>query len=226
MAKSLSESGAKRLIEVRALKHYDSIEELLLAADLSRKDMNALAAAGALESLAGHRRNAAWLVAGIEKRPALLARAAIVESEITLMPLTETQDILADYDSNGLTLRRHPLALLRPRFEKHSFSTAEQLRHMPTKTPVHVVGLVTCRQHPGTAKGVIFVTLEDETGQINVVVWKKLSQKQRRPLLGARLLHVEGTLEREGDVIHVVAKNLVDRSVLIGNLNASSRDFH
>ncbi|HKB84212.1 MAG TPA: error-prone DNA polymerase [Burkholderiales bacterium] len=226
MAKSLSESGAKRLIEVRALKHYDSIEEFLIAADLSRKDMNALAAAGALESLAGHRRNAAWLVAGIEKRPALLARAAIVESEITLMPLTEAQDILADYDSNGLTLRRHPLALLRPRFEKHSFSTAEQLRHMPTKTPVHVVGLVTCRQHPGTAKGVIFVTLEDETGQINVVVWKKLSQKQRRPLLGARLLHVEGTLEREGDVIHVIAENLVDRSVLIGNLNASSRDFH
>lgn len=226
MAKGLSESGVKRLIEVRALRHHESIEALLLAADLSRKDMTALAASGALESLAGHRRSAAWAVSGIEKRPALLAGACIAESAIPLMPLTEAQDILADYESTGLTLRRHPLALLRPKLDKHSFSTAEQLRTMPTKTPVHVAGLVTCRQHPGTAKGVIFVTLEDETGQINVVVWKKLSRKQRRPLLGARLLHVEGMLERVDEVIHVIAENLVDRSAMIGNLNIRSRDFH
>ena len=226
MVKGLSENGAKRLLEVRALNEFESVEDLLLAANLSRKDMNVLAAAGALEPLAGHRRNAAWVVSGIEKRPPLLAHATIVESAITLTAPTEAQEIIDDYVSTGLTLRRHPLALLRPRFAKHSFSTAEQLKHMPTNTPVHVVGLVTCRQHPGTAKGVIFVTLEDETGQINVVVWKRLSQKQRRPLLGARLLHVEGMLEREGDVIHVIAEHLVDRSKLIGPLNASSRDFH
>ncbi len=166
------------------------------------------------------------MVSGIEKRPPLLAHATIVESAIALTAPTEAQEIIDDYVSTGLTLRRHPLALLRPRLAKHSFSTAEQLREMPTKTPVHVVGLVTCRQHPGTAKGVIFVTLEDETGQINVVVWERLSQKQRQPLLAARLLHVEGMLEREGDVIHVIAENLVDRSVLIGKLNVSSRDFH
>ncbi len=226
MVKGLAKVGAKRLIEMRALKQFESFEELLLAADLSRKDMNALAAAGALESLAGHRRNAAWLVAGIEKRLPVLASAPVVEASIALPAPSEAQEIIDDYAGAGLTLRRHPLALLRPRFDKHSFSTAEQLRDMPTKTPVHVVGLVTCRQHPGTAKGVIFVTLEDETGQINVVVWESLSRKQRRPLLEARLLHVEGTLEREGDVIHVIAENLVDRSRLIGNLNASSRDFH
>lgn len=226
MVKGLSESGAKRLIGIRALKRYESIEALLLAADLSRKDMNALGVAGAFESLAGHRRAAAWLVSGIEKRPALLSHAAIVESEITLTPPTEAQDILADYDSTGLTLRRHPLALLRPRLDKHSFSTAAQLKTMPTNTPVHVVGLVTCRQHPGTAKGVIFVTLEDETGQINVVVWKRLSRRQRRPLLGARLLLVEGMLERVDEVTHVIAENLEDRSRLIGNLNIRSRDFH
>ena len=226
MVKGLAKVGAKRLIEMRALKQFESFEELLLAADLSRKDMNALAAAGALESLAGHRRNAAWLVAGIEKRLPVLASAPVVEASIALPAPSEAQEIIDDYAGAGLTLRRHPLALLRPRFDKHSFSTAEQLRDMPTKTPVHVVGLVTCRQHPGTAKGVIFVTLEDETGQINIVVWESLSRKQRRPLLEARLLHVEGTLEREGDVIHVIAENLVDRSRLIGNLNASSRDFH
>ena len=233
MVKGLSKEAAQRLIAARSTQHpapasrpSRDFEELALSANLSRKDMNALAAAGALESLAGHRRNAAWLVAGIEKRLPVLASASIVEATIALPAPSEAQEIIDDYASTDLTLRRHPLALLRQRFDKHSFSTAEQLRHMPTKTPVHVVGLVTCRQHPGTAKGVIFVTLEDETGQINVVVWEQLSQKQRRPLLAARLLHVEGTLEREGDVIHVIAENLTDRSVLIGNLNASSRDFH
>jgi error-prone DNA polymerase len=233
MVKGLSKEAAQRLIAARSTRHAapsgrpsHDFEELALRANLSRKDMNALAAAGTLESLAGHRGNAAWLVAGIEKRPPVLASAPIIESAVPLTAPTESQDILADYASTGLTLRRHPLALLRPRFEKHAFSTAEQLRHMPTDTPVHVVGLVTCRQHPGTAKGVIFVTLEDETGQINVVVWEKLSRKQRRPLLGARLLHVEGRLERSGDIVHVIAEHLVDRSRLIGPLNASSRDFH
>jgi error-prone DNA polymerase len=229
MVKGLSKEAAQRLIAARSTQHAvpgRSFEELALAANLSRKDMNALAAAGALESLAGHRRNAGWLVAGIEKPLPVLAAAAIVESLVALAAPTEAQEIVDDYASTGLTLRRHPLALLRPRLEKHSFSTAQQLRDMPSKTPVRVAGLVTCRQHPDTAKGVIFVTLEDETGQINVVVWKKLSQEQRRPLLASRLLHVEGTLEREGEVIHVIAEDLHDRSVLIGNLNASSRDFH
>jgi error-prone DNA polymerase len=188
--------------------------------------MNALAAAGALESLAGHRRNAAWLVAGIEKRLPVLASAPIVESAPALAAPTEGQDILADYASLGLTLGRHPLALLRPRLKKLSMSTAEELDNTPTGTPVHVAGLVTCRQHPGTAKGVIFVTLEDETGQINVVVWKKLSQKQRHPLLGARLLGVDGILERESGVTHLIAQRLTDHSALIGDLDAQSRDFH
>jgi len=188
--------------------------------------MNALAAAGALESLAGHRRNAAWLVSGIEKRPLLLEAATITETPICLPAPAEGQDILADYTSTGLTLRRHPLALLRPRLDQRSFVTAEQLRDMDTHTPVRVAGLVTCRQHPGTAKGVIFVTLEDETGQINVIVWERLSRKQRRPLLASRLLRVDGMLEREGNVIHLIAEHLTDYSSLIGNLDIGSRDFH
>ena len=231
MVKGLSKEAAEGLIAARSTQHSApasdrSFEELALSASLSRKDMNALAAAGALESLAGHRRTAAWLVSGIEKRPALLADAAIAESEVALAPPAEGQDILADYASTGLTLRRHPLALLRPRLDRRAFSTAGQLRDMETKTPVRVAGLVTCRQHPGTAKGVIFVTIEDETGQINVVVWERLSQKQRRPLLASRLLRVDGMLEREGDVIHVIAEHLADYSSLIGNLDVSSRDFH
>jgi error-prone DNA polymerase len=197
-----------------------------LRAQLSRKDMNALAAADSLESLAGHRRNASWLVSGIEKRLPVLQSASINESTVAFAAPTEASEIVDDYHSTGLSLRRHPLALLRPRLDQYFFTTAAQLKEMETNTPVHVVGLVTCRQHPGTAKGVIFVTIEDETGQINIVVWEKLSRTQRRPLLSARLLHVEGKLERSGGVIHVIAENLYDRSRMIGNLNVSSRDFH
>ncbi|MFL6581562.1 MAG: error-prone DNA polymerase [Burkholderiales bacterium] len=227
MVNGLSESGAKRLIKLRASGNYlDSLEQWLLAANLSRKDMKVLAAAGALQSRAGHRRDAAWLVAGIEKRPSLLASAPVIESPVALPAPTEGQDILADYANTGLTLRRHPLALLRPRFKKLSMSSAEDLKTARAGTTVRVAGLVTCRQHPGTAKGVIFVTLEDETGQINVVVWQGVWLKQRRPLLVSKVLRVDGTLEREGEIMHVIAHHLTDYSALVGDLQAHSRDFH
>jgi len=205
---------------------FPDFESLALQAGLNRHDLRCLAESGALESLAGHRRNAAWLVAGIEQRMPVLASAPIVESTVELAAPSEGQDILADYASLGLTLGRHPLALLRPRLKKLSMITAQDLSTTPSGTPVHVAGLVTCRQHPGTAKGVIFVTLEDETGQINVVVWERLAQKQRRPLLGARLLGVDGILERESGVTHLIAERLTDHSALIGDLDTYSRDFH
>ncbi len=242
LIKGLSETSAKRLIQVREelaralhsspllspLSPHPShdFEELALRAKLSRKDMSALAEAGALESLAGHRRNAAWLVAGIEERPPVLARAAIVETAADLPAPTEGQDIVADYASLGLTLRRHPLALLRPKLARLHMITAQELLHTPAGKPVRVAGLVTCRQRPGTASGVIFITLEDETGQINVVVWRGVSEKQHRPLLAASLLGVEGILEREGEVTHLIAEHLTDYSTLIGNLDVHSRDFH
>ncbi|MGH8769201.1 MAG: error-prone DNA polymerase, partial [Burkholderiales bacterium] len=203
-----------------------NFEQLALQAGLNRRDLRCLAEAGALASLAGHRRNAAWLVAGIEERPPVLASAAIVESAVDLPAPTEGQDIVADYASLGLTLRRHPLALLRPQLARLRMITARELLHTPTGKPVRVAGLVTCRQRPGTASGVIFITLEDETGQINVVVWRGVSEKQRRPLLAASLLGVHGVLEREGAVTHLIAGKLVDYSALLGNLVTHSRDFH
>ena len=134
--------------------------------------------------------------------------------------------VVWDYAATGLTLRRHPLALLRPRFAKLKMTTARDLLHAPSGRTVRVAGLVTCRQRPGTASGVIFVTLEDETGQINVVVWRDISQKQRRPLLAASLLGVQGRLEREGEVTHLIAGRLTDYSALLGELMVTSRDFH
>ena len=231
MISGFSQETAQRLIEARAelctsLSPHPSVDDLALRAKLNRRDLRLLAEAGALASLAGHRRNAAWLIAGIEQHPPLLDPATIVESAVDLPAPTEGQDIVADYASLGLTLRRHPLALLRPKLVRLHMITAQELLHTPTGKPVRVAGLVTCRQRPGTASGVIFITLEDETGQINVVVWRGVAEKQRRPLLAASLLGVHGVLEREGEVTHLIAVKLVDYSTLLGNLVTHSRDFH
>jgi error-prone DNA polymerase len=191
---------------------------------LNRKDLRCLAAAGALHSLAGHRRLAHWAAAGAQRRAPL--EPAAPEPPPRLAAPSEGQDIVADYASLGLTLGRHPLALLRAELKKLQSIEASALQQLPGGSRVRVAGLVTCRQRPDTASGVIFVTLEDETGCMNVVVWRSLIERQRRELLGARLLGVQGVVEREGEVVHLVAHRLFDHSALLGPLATSSRDFH
>jgi len=194
------------------------------ALGLGRKDLRALAAAGALQSLAGHRRQAHWAAAGAARRAPLDAPAA--ERPPALAGPKEGEEIVADYASLGLTLGRHPLALLRKRLDELRLLKAEELKSRPHGTRARAAGLVTCRQRPDTASGVVFVTLEDETGCMNIVVWRHLVETQRRELLGARLLGVEGVVERDGEVVHLVARRLVDYSALLGPLTAPSRDFH
>ena len=126
----------------------------------------------------------------------------------------------------GLTLRRHPLALLRERMREQRLLSASELLPLGDGAIARVAGIVTCRQRPGTAAGVTFVTLEDETGMINVVVWRDIAERQRRELLGASLLAVYGVLQRQGSVIHLVARRLVDRSAWLGALDLRSRNFH
>ena len=226
MAKGLSEVGTQRLLAARQRLSGKSAEELMHAAELSRRDMECLAAAGALAATTGHRHNAAWVVAGIEARPPLLANAPVAEQPVNLPPPTEGENVVADYASVGLTLGRHPVALLRPELRKLRLLSAEEIRHVPHGTMARAAGIVTCRQRPGTASGVVFVTLEDETGYINVVVWGRSATAQRRVLLGAQLMAVHGHVEREGEVIHLVAGKLVDHSDLLGSLLTHSRDFH
>jgi error-prone DNA polymerase len=230
MVKGFSQAAAQRLIEARQRLGHSlapfSFEELAHAAQLNRHDVNALAAAGTLASIAGHRRQAVWTVAGIEPRPPVLRDAPIVETAPRLAAPTESEDIVADYASLGLTLGRHPVALLRPRLSRLRMVTAAQLRELPHGKLTSAAGLVIGRQRPDTASGVIFVTLEDETGMVNVVVWRDVAERQRRPLLGSQLLAVHGTVERQGEVIHLVAGKLVDHSALLGRLIARSRDFH
>jgi error-prone DNA polymerase len=203
-----------------------SFEHLAIAADLNRHDIHALAAAGALASITGHRRQAAWDVTGIHQRPPVLAGTTIDERVPQLMPPTEGDDIIADYASLGLTLGRHPIALLRSRLARMRMATAAQVRDMPHGRLTRAAGLVIGRQRPDTASGVIFVTLEDETGMVNVVVWRNVSETQRRELLGSHLMAVHGVIERQGDVVHLIAGRLADHSHLLGRLLTRSRDFH
>jgi error-prone DNA polymerase len=225
MVNGLSVEGALRITEARAPRGFSTVEDLAQRCELEQRDLKSLAAAGALASLAGHRRQAYWDVAGIE-RGTPLELAQVEEVQPTLFPLTEGQDLAADYASVGLTLGRHPLALLRDALRAQRLVTAAELRTFPHGRLTRAAGLVIGRQRPGTASGVTFLTLEDETGQINVVVWRDLGERQRRELLGSRLLAVYGVLERQGEVAHLIAGHLKDMTPLLGDLVTHSRDFH
>jgi error-prone DNA polymerase len=217
MVGGLPEAAGKK---IAAGKPYMSVHELAL----NKKDLRALAGAGALGSLTGHRRLAHWAAAGAARRAPL--DVPTPEQWPRLPAPSEGAEIVADYASLGLTLGRHPLALLRRQLRKLHLLDAGQLRELPHGARAAAAGLVTCRQRPDTASGVVFVTLEDECGNVNVVVWRHLVERQRRELLGARLLGVHGRIERDGEVVHLVAERLVDHSALLGPLTTASRDFH
>jgi error-prone DNA polymerase len=225
MVSGLSEAAAERIVAARAARALTSVEDLARRAALSRHELKCLAAADALSALAGHRRQAHWLVAGVEAAPDLLAQMPQRDPAVALPTPSMGEQIVADYASLGFTLGPHPLALLRSRLARLRVVTAERLHHCAHGAAVRAAGLVTCRQRPDTASGVVFVTLEDETGHVNVVVWRALVERQRRALLGASLLAVQGVIERDGDVVHLVAHRLQDYSALLGQLSTRSRNF-
>ncbi|MGH8171350.1 MAG: error-prone DNA polymerase [Steroidobacteraceae bacterium] len=232
LVKSLSRSGADRLVEARRLQPFASVQDLAARAALDRGDLEALAAAGAFTSLSGNRHLAFWEVAGTE-RPLPLEAAledAPYEASHEPTPLlrtpTEGERIVADYASVGLTLGRHPLALLRDSLQSKHLLSARELDSTPHGKPVRTAGIVLMRQRPGTASGVTFLTLEDETGQVNIIVWERVGDEYRRALVESRLLEVHGELQRQEGVMHVVARQLIDRSPLLGQLITRSRDFH
>jgi len=222
----LSEAGAKRIVDARRAAPFESVPDLAHRANLDKRDLDRLAAADALHALAGHRHGAVWEGAGGERLPSLLGGSTFDEQLPVLRAPTEGQDIAADYRTIGLTLKRHPIALIRSHLDRRRMIDARTLQDLPHGRLVRVAGLVIGRQRPDTASGVIFVTLEDETGAMNVIVWRDLSDRQRRELLGSRLMGVYGTVEREGAVVHVLAGRLMDLSPLLGDLEVRSRDFH
>jgi error-prone DNA polymerase len=184
-----------------------------------------LAAAGALASLSAHRHDASWQALGVERLPGLVQGLSARESPLALPQPTERQNILADYRHLGLTTGRHPLELLRPQLARRGFRRSSDLQQLADGSRVLVGGLVTHMQQPATASGVVFASLEDETGIVNIILWPKLFAAQRRCALESSLLVVDGTLQRRDRVAHVVARRLHDRSAWLG-LRRDSRDFH
>ena len=229
---SLSDKGARRLLAARAQAPFTSTEDLALRAELDGKDMAALAAADALMALSGHRRQQIWDATAQRLSSALLKGVPIHERALQLPAAPEGEEILGDYAALGLTLRRHPLALLRPRLARMKLLSAEQLRPLPSGQTVRACGIVKGRQRPQTANGTIFVTLEDETGNVNVIVWRHVVEAWREPLLKSHLLAVQGTWQRDvdsgGEVRHLVATGFRDLTPLMGRLalQNKSRDFH
>jgi len=227
MIGELKSASADRIVEARALRVFDGAEDLALRAALELHEMKLLAAADALMSLSGHRRQQVWDAAGLRAAPGLLREAPVNEDFLALDEAPEGEEIVFDYASTGLTLRRHPMALLRERLTLRGLMTAQDLEEIENGEQVSHCGIVTLRQQPETAKGTIFVSLEDETGVVQVIVWKSLREVQRQELLGARLMVVHGTWQREGIVKNLIASRLEDLTPLLGRLagSANSRDF-
>jgi error-prone DNA polymerase len=224
--RSLPEAAARRIVAARLDGPFNSVTDLGDRAGLLRHELEALAAAGALAGLEGHRHLACWGVAGYLP-PLPAAPDATPEGARPLLRApSEAEDIVADYRALGFTLGRHPVALLRERLQAARVLTAADLQETVNGESVRVAGLVITRQRPQTASGVTFVTLEDESGQVNVLVWRALGERQHAVLVGSRLMEVRGELQRESGVTHVIATRLVDRSPLLGDLQHHSHEFH
>ncbi|OLL31652.1 error-prone DNA polymerase [Burkholderia sp. SRS-W-2-2016] len=226
LLRGMKDGTAERIENARAVRPFANVNDLARRAQLDRHDLQTLADANALASLAGNRRAALWQSVAAVPEKDMLAGAAVQDDTPELGAPSEAQDIVADYRSFGLTLGRHPLALLRPQLQKNRLMPASTLHGYRDGRLARACGLVTVRQRPGTAKGVMFVTIEDETGNVNVIVWPSLLEKQRKEALGAALLAVYGTWQCEGNVRHLVAQRLVDMTHLLGKLPTVSRDFH
>ena len=230
MVSGLKEAAARRIADTRAESPFTSTEDLALRAGLDQGDLKALASADALMALSGHRRQQVWEASALKPAPGLFKAVPVDEERLELPAASEGAEVVFDYAATGLTLRTHPVALLRSRLSTMKLLTAAQLRDTPHGRLVRACGIVVTRQQPQTAKGVIFVTLEDETGSVNIIVWKSLREKQRGALLNSRLLAVYGQWQRDvesgGEVRHLIARRLQDLTPLLGSLSTLSRDFH
>jgi error-prone DNA polymerase len=211
--------------EARAVKDFADLNDLALRASLSSSDLQALAAANALRSIAGNRREALWHASTAAPGKGLLKSTRIAPDPVQLPSPSEAQEVIADYRSLGLTLGRHPLALLRKQLLQRRLLPASTLANFSHGQLARACGIVTMRQRPATAKGTVFVTLEDETGTVNVIVWPHLVESQRRELLQSSLMAVYGIWQTENNVSHLIAKRLVDLTALLGVLQTESRDF-
>lgn len=226
LVSGLKEASVKRLMEARAQSPFDDPEDLARRAGLEQHEMQLLAGADALKSLSGHRRQQVWQASALRRPPKLLHDASVDEDFLELPAALEGEEVVHDYQTVGLTLRSHPMLLLRPTLSRRKLAKASDLERVPSGRWVRYAGIVTVRQQPETAKGTVFISLEDETGNVQVIVWRSLKEQQRPEVLRARLLAVYGQWQRQGEVKNLVAHRLADLTPLLGRLSTVSRDFH
>jgi error-prone DNA polymerase len=225
----MREDVAERIVKARTEAPFLNAEDLCLRARLETPVMKRLAGGDALQSLSGNRRQQMWDAAGLSTPPELLSDAPIREAFLQFVAAPEAHDVIHDYRSFGFTLRSHPLKLLRPRLDglKLGLRTFGQLEKTRDGTLVRTCGLVKRRQQPETASGVTFVSLEDEDGDTQVIVWKTLRDAQEMVLLNSRLLAIEGVWQSRDGVTSLVAHKMRDWTPMLGRLadSATSRDF-
>jgi len=225
LVRGLGRPAVEQLLAGRRQRPFADAGDLLARLNLPAAELAALANAGAFTGLLGHRHRARWQLAGRAPPAPLLPAPVFAEGIAMLRQPEEGQDIAADYRSLGLSLGRHPLALLRTRLAHDQVLSAAEIHAARPGSRVWGGGLVISRQRPGSASGVVFVTLEDESGLLNLIVWPDLASRQRQVLLGARLLVARGRVQQEKGVLHLLASQLADYSALLGELVVSSRDF-
>jgi error-prone DNA polymerase len=235
MVSGLSEKEGLALVAARG-SGYRTPAEIARSAGCSRRALDRLGQADAFSSMTIGRRQALWKTSALSgKLPPLFMGADLFDDpEANLPPTTSSQEVLADYLSVGLTLHEHPLAFLRSRLKAKRVITVGELKKTPAGKAVLVAGIVLFRQQPQTAKGTVFVTIEDETGAGNLIVWKHVQEKHRSAVRQAKLLACWGIVQREGQVLHVVAHHVWDWSVQLKHLDPQkgapalpvrSRDF-
>lgn len=226
LVRGMREEEAMRIVALQPLTKGIAVKTLAHRAALSRRTVRALAVCGAFRSLTKHRNVALWHALGVEQLPGMLAGTDARESTPWLPAPSEWEEILRDYHQLGLSTGRHPLALLRPRLRALGALRRRDLNSIRNGTKVCVGGLVTHLQHPQTANGVIFASLEDETGINNIIIWPAVFDAHRQRILASNLMAVTGELQSQEGVIHVVAQSIEDCSHWARALPRNSRDFH
>ncbi|NMP15421.1 error-prone DNA polymerase [Thalassotalea sp. Y01] len=227
LVKGLSKQAAMTLLAERPEHGYQHMQQIRALA-INQKDLQQLASSDAFKSIAGDRYQSRWLMMDKDSDLPLFAAAQVADTpspEFLISP-SEFDTLNEDYQALGLTLNKHPITLLAQSGLLGDFTRMQDLASKNHKSFVTVVGLVTGKQSPGTAGGVTFVTLEDDSGNINVVVWAATARAQKKAYMRGKILKVKGILEREGDVVHVIAGKLIDLSDCLLELDSKSRDFH
>ncbi|MBI3203417.1 MAG: error-prone DNA polymerase [Myxococcales bacterium] len=232
LVKGLAEASARRIEVARAEAAFSSIDDLIRRAALRKDEVERLAEAGALESLTPGRRNAVWQ-SRAPRAPGLFARLELGEPRVVLPPLRAAEQLMLDYERKGLSIVDHPMRHLRARLEARGVITAAELPQQKQGRAISVAGLVLTRQQPATASGVVFVTLEDETGFVNLILWQRVYERLRLVARHSRLMLASGKVERDREstrsevpIVHVIVEHLERLDRPDSKLGRQSRDFH